>query len=80
MDLPSLCLYSTMTLLDYYFEISGLKINYTKLKAILIGSKKYSKNVYHHTLWKLDWGTNQFMLLGIKFTLTLEDIVIYNLY
>ena len=42
-------LYSTMTLLDYYSEISGLKINFTKPKAIWIGSKKHSKDVYHHT-------------------------------
>ena len=66
-----------MTLLDYYSEISGLKINYTKSKAIWIGSKKYSKDIYHHTRWKLDWGANQFMLLGINFTLNL-DILIYN--
>ena len=71
-------LYSTMTLLDYYSEISGLKINYTKSRAIWIGCKKYSKDVYHHTRWKLDWGPNQFMLLGINFTLNLEDILIYN--
>ena len=71
-------LYSTMTLLDYYSEISGLKINYTKSKVIWIGSKKYNKDVYHHTRWKLHWGANQFMLLGINFTLNLEDILIYN--
>ena len=67
-----------MTLLDYYSEISGLKINYNKSKVICIGSKKYNKDVYHHTRWKLDWGANQFMLLGINFTLNLEDILIYN--
>ena len=64
-------LYSTMTLLAYYSEISGLKINYTNYKAT-------AKDVYRHIRWKLDWGANQFILLGINFSLNLEDILIYN--
>jgi hypothetical protein len=68
LDGTSQSLESTMTLLDYYSDISGLKINYTKSKAIWIGSKKYSKEVYHHARWKLEWGENKFNLLGINFT------------
>lgn len=41
--------------LDYFAEISGLKINFSKTKLIWIGSKKFSKNVYHHTRWKFNW-------------------------
>ena len=60
---------NTMEVLDYSAEISGLKINYIKSKAIWIGSKTYSNDVYHHTRWKLEWGSNQFSLFGINFTL-----------
>ena len=66
MDLLSL---NTLRVLDYYAEISGLKINYITSKAIWIGSKTYSKHVYHHTSWKLEWGLNQFSSLGLNFTL-----------
>ena len=45
---------------------------------IWIGSKKYSKGVYHHTHWKLEWGSNQFSLLGINFTLNLNEIIESN--
>ena len=69
---------STMTVLDYYADISGLKINYTKSKAIWIGSKTFSKHVYHHTRWKLEWGENLFTMLGINFTIDLNEIVDYK--
>ena len=32
-------LYNTLSVLDYYAYISGLKINYSKSKAIWIGNK-----------------------------------------
>ena len=77
-DASSESLNNTMQVLDYYAAISGLKINYIKSKAIWIGSKKYSKDVYHHTRWKLEWGSNQFSLLGINFTLNLNEIIESN--
>ena len=33
-------LYNTLSVLNYYAYISGLKINYSKSKAIWIGNKK----------------------------------------
>ena len=67
-----------MTVLDYYADISGLKINYTKSKAIWIGSKNISKDAYHHTRLKLEWGQYQFTMLGINFTIDLNEIVDSN--
>ena len=43
-----------MRILDMFARYSGLNLNYTKTKAIWIGSKKFSKDVYHHRI-KLDW-------------------------
>ena len=46
--------------LDYFANLSGLKINIQKTKMIWIGSKKFSKDVYHHSRWKLDWNSTTF--------------------
>ena len=70
--------HNTLTVLDYYAQVSGLKINYTKSKAIWIGSKKHSKDVFHHSRWKLEWGDEQFTLLGINFSVNLESIIELN--
>ena len=66
-----------MSVLELFARYSGLNLNYTKTKAIWIGSKKFSKDVYHHRI-KLDWTQENFTLLGIKFTLNLNDIVNIN--
>ena len=58
---------NTLSILEYYANISGLKRNYAKTKVIWIGSKRFSKDVFHHTRWKLQWGTTQFNLLDIVF-------------
>ena len=58
---------NTLLILEYYANKSGLKLNYAKTKVIWIGSKRFSKDVFHHTRWKLQWGTTQFNLLGIVF-------------
>lgn len=60
--------------LDFFENISGLKINFQKTKMIWIGSKQYSKDLYHHTRWKLDWNNTTFDLLGIKFSISLEEM------
>ena len=66
-----------MSVLEMFARYSGLNPNYTKTKAIWIGSKKFSKDVHHHRI-KLDWTQENFTLLGIKFTLNLNDIVNIN--
>ena len=67
-----------MNVLDKYAEMSGLKVNYTKTSVIWIGSKKFSKEVFHHRLWKLDWGVTRFKMLGINFNVNLEDMIEEN--
>ena len=63
--------------LEHFTELSGLKINNEKTKTIWIGSKKFSKDVYHHR-WKLTWGDTNFSLLGIDFSVNLNDMVYMN--
>ena len=70
---------NTLLIFEYYvYIISGLKLNYAKTNVIWIGSKMFSKDVFHHTCWKLQWGTTQFNLLGIIFSVNLENIVELN--
>ena len=41
---------------------------------VWIGGKKFSKKVFHHSLWKLSWDNCIFDLLGIKFSVNLEEM------
>ena len=59
--------------LDYFTIIAGLKINILKHKMVWIGSKKFSKEVFHHTRWKLYWNNRKFDLLGIKLCTDLHE-------
>ena len=63
-----------LRVLDYFAHISGLKINFSKTKMVWIGGKKFSKEVFHHSRWKLSWDNCIFDLLGIKFSVNLEEI------
>lgn len=67
-----------LRVLDYFAHLSGLKINYTKTKMVWIGSKKFSREVFHHTRWKLNWNNSTFDLLGIKFSVTLDEMSSIN--
>lgn len=71
-------LFASLDTLDFYSNISGLKINSSKTKIIWIGSKKFSNQVFHHTRWKLDWGSTTFSLLGINFSVDLEKVIELN--
>ena len=55
-----------------------MKVNSSKTKIIWIGSKKISNQVFHHSRWKLDWGSTTFNLLGICFSVDLEQITDLN--
>ena len=59
----------TIDILYHFSQFSGLKINFEKTNVIWIGSLKYS-TLSIKTKWKLDWGNNNFKLLGIQFTMT----------
>ena len=69
---------NTLLILEYYANISGLKLNYAKTKVIWIGGKRFSKDVFHHTRWKLQWGTTQFNFLDIIFWVNFANIVELN--
>ena len=71
-------LISALETLEYYAQISGLRIYNSKTKIAWIGSKKYSKAVYHDVRWKLDWGSTEFNLLVIDFSIELGEIVNIN--
>lgn len=45
---------------------------------VWIGSKKFSKETFHHSRWKLDWNNTNFDLLGIKFSVNLDDMINLN--
>lgn len=62
-----------LQVLDTFGQRSGLKINNDKTNVIWIGSQKFSKDVYHHR-WKLVWGKTKFTLLGIDFSINLDEI------
>ena len=64
--------------IDFFSNLSGLKINNSKTKIVWIGSKKISSGVFHHSRWKLDWGSDFFNLLGIKFSVVLDKITSLN--
>ena len=71
-------LFAALDTINYFSTFSGLKINSSKTKIVWIGSKKFSKEVYHHARWKLEWGCSTFNLLGIEFSVDLKQIVDLN--
>ena len=58
-------------------NISSLKINFDKTQVVWIGSKKYSTSTIK-TKWKLSWGAKKFKVLGIIFTIDLEQMIKEN--
>ena len=46
--------------LDFFENISSLKINFQKTKMVWIGNKNFSSEVFHHTRWKLEWNNFYF--------------------
>jgi hypothetical protein len=71
-------LFNALETLEFFSRLSGLKINTSKTKIIWIGSRKFSSDVYHHPRWKLDWGSTSFTLLGMVFSVDLDQIVNLN--
>ena len=63
--------------LENYAKFSGLKINFSKTHVVWIGSKKYSTDSIK-TKWKLNWGVDRFILLGITFDTDLDKMFNLN--
>ena len=67
----------TLRELEFFKNISGLKVNFSKTQVIWIGSKKYSQDSIK-TKWKLKWEVNRFKLLGIQFDMDLNKMITIN--
>ena len=63
----------TLKELEWYAKISGLRVNFDKTQVVWIGIKKYSSDTIK-TKWKLQWGKNEFKVLGITFNVDLNKI------
>ena len=67
----------TLTELDKFANVSGLKINFDKTQVVWIGSKKHSTSAIK-TKWKLSWGSSKFKILGIIFNVDLNQMIKEN--
>lgn len=61
-----------------FFQVSWFENKLFKCLNCLDRLKKCSKQVFHHNIWKLDWGTTTFVLFGINFSIKLEHITELN--
>ena len=73
------CLDATLRLLHKYAEMSGLHMNLDKTKVVWIGKKKYSQDTMC-VKWGLEWGSSRFTLLGINFSVNLQEMESLNYY
>ena len=64
-------------ILQFYAEISGLKIDLETTNVIWIGSKKHSQDKIC-VKWGLKWGSSTFKLLGITFSVELDQMIVLN--
>ena len=67
---------ASLRTLQKYAELSGLKINIDKTKVVWIGKKKYSLDTMCVN-WGLEWGSTRFTLLGLHFSVNIDEIEIY---
>ena len=68
---------AALNTLEIFGSYSGLKMNTSKTKVIWIGRKKYSKDKLQISV-NLDWGTTHFNLLGIIFSVDLNEMITLN--
>ena len=68
---------NALNLLDFFFRISGLRVNIDKTTAIWIGSHKHS-NLILLPDQNLHWVNGLFKILGIIFSRDLDDMVDLN--
>ena len=66
-------LQEALSILDRFYEISGLKINVEKTKAIWIGALSNSE-IRICRNYNLDWTNGHFKILGVTFTTEVFDI------
>ena len=64
-------LQSALDIIEIFRSFSGLKMNKNKTKVIGIGKQKHSKDKLSVDA-NLNWGTTQFDLLGLRFSVNLD--------
>ena len=70
-------LHETLSELDSFYHMPGLKLNSENTKVIWIGSRKYSAPSIK-TGWKLAWGNIRFKVLGVWFDVDLDKMITQN--
>ena len=70
-------LQTALNILEIYGNYSGLKVNQEKTKISLIGKKRLSKDKLNVSV-KLDWGNEEFTLLGLDFSVDLRKMLDLN--
>ena len=68
---------NTLSLIFQFSKFSGLRPNYDKTKCIWIGSKRFSTEKWCKE-YNLSWTSEPFTVLGITFSLHLEEIIELN--
>ena len=66
-------LQTALNTIEIFGTLSGLNINMNKTKLVWIGRKKYSIDKIDVS-YKLEWGIQQFKLLGIHFSVNLDEM------
>ena len=66
-------LQETLSILNMFYSMSGLKINIEKTRAILIGALSNSETQMCRNQ-RLDWSQGPFKVLGVTFTMEVFDI------
>ena len=70
-------LQSALNIIKIFGSFSGLKMNKNKTKVIWIGKQKHSKDKLSVDA-NLDWGTTQFDLLGLRYSVNLDEMTTLN--
>ena len=70
-------LVAALNTLEIFGSLSGLKVNTEKTKIIWLGRKKHSRDKFE-IKQQLDWGTTKFKLLGLIFSVDIDDIPSIN--
>ena len=73
LDGSELSLYSAVSILNKFYNMSGLNINLEKTRAVWIGSMGKSTKIMCKN-FKLDWEQNPIKILGVVFTAEVFDI------
>ena len=67
-------LVAALNTLEIFGSLSGLKVNTEKTKIIWLGRKKHSRDKFE-VKQQLDWGTTKFKLLGLNFSVDIDDMI-----